>query len=288
MTPTSESSTPETSRDSAIARVLREPLVHFLALAALLFAAQAVFVGDTREVIIVDAEAQAFLFDQQEQLLLRPLTDEDRQEIVDTFIEEEILVREATKRGFNESSRIRALLLQNMRFFIAGDLPEPSDKELREFFAANPETFESPPTIDLEHLLFEDPAAMQADVVEQLNGGADPSSMGATELAFGRQMRFMDGRRLGQAFGAESARQIMAINDDAWHGPFSSPQGAAHVIRVTGRNAPRMPDFDTARDWVSTSWLAAKSRELMDRELDSMRPNYRIEVLPLGSKPADD
>ena len=287
MTPLSEPNSENATSASPLSRLVREPLLHFLVLAGLLFAAQAVFVGDTREVIVVDSTAQQFLFEQQEELLLRPLSDADKQELVENFIEEEILVREARKRGFTESSRIRALLLQNMRFFIAGDLPEPTDEELEDYFEANKKTFESPPSIDLEHLLFESPENMPDDVVDRLNHGADPSSLDATDMAFGRQMRFMDTRRLAQAFGADSARKILAIADEAWHGPFFSPQGAAHVVRVTGRNAPRTPDFETARDWVSASWLTAKSRELMERELASMRPNYRVEVEPLASKPVD-
>ena len=103
---------PGETRRSVLRRIAGEPLVHFLALAGLLFAVQALFVGDTREVITVDAAAQQFLFDQQEQLLLRQLTDEEKTEIVENFIEEEILVREATKRGFTESSRVRTVRRQ--------------------------------------------------------------------------------------------------------------------------------------------------------------------------------
>ncbi len=87
--------------------LLKEPLVHFLALAGLLFGLQAIFAGDTREVISVDADTQEYLFQQRQDLTLRPVSDEEKQQIIEDFVEEEILVREANKRGFADGSRIR-------------------------------------------------------------------------------------------------------------------------------------------------------------------------------------
>ena len=129
----------DTDLQSQGARLLRDPLVHFLVLAGLLFAAQAIFVGDRRQVITVDAAAQEFLFKQQEDLLLRPLSETEKAEIVQNYVEEEILVREAVSRGFTDSSRVRTLLVQNMRFFIAGEIPDPTDEELKAWFESNSE-----------------------------------------------------------------------------------------------------------------------------------------------------
>jgi len=75
-------------------------------------------------------------------------------------------------------------------------------------------------------------------------------------------MRFMDARRLSAAFGPQGARQIRAIapGDTRWHGPILSPQGSAHFVRIAQRNAPQVPDFDVARDWIGTQWLAVQAR----------------------------
>lgn len=89
----------------------REPLVHFLGLAALLFVANAVFSGEDREVITVDVATQEYLVQQRQDLLLRDMTDEEKAAVVESFIEEEILVREARKRGLENGARIRALLV---------------------------------------------------------------------------------------------------------------------------------------------------------------------------------
>ncbi len=263
--------------------LIREPLVHFLVLAGLLFVAQALFARDSRDLIVVDAATQEFLFDREEEFLLRPLADEEKQEIVRSFVEEEILVREAVKRGFSDSSRIRALLLQNMRFFIAGDLPEPTDADLRAYFEANPETFRSPPSFDLEHVMYDADREVPPNVLEQLNSGTDPATLGDAALSYGRTLRFMGQTRLVQSFGSETAQQMLVAleSNNDWQGPFSAPTGSVHFVRVIGRNAPKLPEFEAAKDWISTQWMSDTSRALTERELESMEPGYRIEIEPL-------
>ena len=261
-----------------VSRILREPVVHFLVLAGLLFLVQAVFGPDERDLIVVDAQTQKFLFKQEEELRLRPLTGEEKAEIVENFIEEEILVREAVKRGFSDSSRIRALLLQNMRFFIAGDLSAPSEQELKTYFDANPEKFESPSSLNFDHVLYDAGNAVPPDVLSQLRDGVDPDTLGDANLEYGRTIRFMTRARIAQAFGPEAAPAVIAATADSddWQGPFTTPSGSTHFLRVTARNPKRLPEFDTARDWIETQWLADQSRALLEREIEGWPTTTRL------------
>lgn len=269
-----------------LGRMIHEPIVHFLVLAGLLFAMQALFARDSRDLIVVDAAMQEFLFKQEEELLLRPLSEVEKQDIVRNFVEEEILVREAVKRGFSDSSRIRALLLQNMRFFVAGDLPEPSDEDLRAYFETNPDKFRSPPSLDLEHVMYDADSDVPPDALEQLNTGTDPATLGNAALSYGRTLRFMDQSRLVQSFGGDTARLVLDTLTESgdWHGPFTTPTGSVHFLRLIGRNAPKLPDFEAAKDWISTQWMADTSRALMDQELQAVEPDYRIEIEPMKGR----
>lgn len=263
--------------------ILREPLAHFLVMAGLLFLVQALFAADERDVIVVDAQTQKFLFEQEEELQLRALSEKEKTEIISNFIEEEILVREAVKRGFSDSSRIRALLLQNMRFFIAGDITEPSDEELRAYFQDNQEMFESPPSVDFDHVMYEAGTPVPADVLNQLRSGADPDTLGDADLAFGRSIRFMTQSRIAQSFGRDAALDVISASadSDAWQGPFVTPSGSTHFLRVIERHPKRVPDFETARDWVSTRWLANQSRALLNQEIEAVASDYKIEIEPV-------
>ena len=56
--------------------LLREPLLHFLVLAGLLFLVHSLWTKEEREKIVVDRQTAAFLIQQREDLELRQLTPE--------------------------------------------------------------------------------------------------------------------------------------------------------------------------------------------------------------------
>jgi hypothetical protein len=265
--------------------VRHEPLVHFVALAALLFLASALWSGGAREAIRVDKATQDFLIKQRADLLLRPLTQEDKKQVVDDFIEEEILVREAKKRGLENSSRIRRLMVQNMRFFLSGDLAKPTPEELRAFFEKNQKRYESPPTLTLDHVFFGDPEQVPKATLSQLKEGDDHSAMGDSNSFMGRKVAAASQRQLAGLFGPDAARKILTIKDKDWHGPIVSPRGA-HFVRIAERNPARLPRFEDAGTWIEGEWSLAKQREILNRELEAMRPNYQIIVAP--RRTADD
>lgn len=256
-----------------------EPLVHFLGLAALLFVANALFASDQRETITITSDAQAFLIQQQEDLLLRPLTEAERQGVVDDFIEEEIFVREARARGFDSNSRIRTLLIQNMRFFLASDIPAASQEDYRRHYEENPDRFTTSPRTSYDHVLFRNPDAVPEDTPETLNSGIDHRSIGDQQNVMAT-LTGVDAMQVAAAFGPDTAPEILAIDDEDWHGPFLSNDGA-HFLRVTERTPARLPPFDDIRNWVETDWLAVESRKRVDDALVSMRESYNIVVEPL-------
>jgi len=257
--------------------VRTEPLVHFLGVAALLFAANEFIAGDSRELIVVDFSTQEYLIEQQQELLLRPLRDEEKEDVLQNFVDEEILSREARKRGFDDNSRIRALLIQNMRFFIANDFPKATDEQLREFYNANLHRFETPPRVSYDHALFENADQVPGDVLQLLNAGADHTKMGKGGEFGGARLLMVDHRSIIATFGATVAPRVLAIADVDWHGPFESAQGV-HFLRVIERHPSRRPEFEDAQSWVETEWNRSQQLEILDRELAVMRKNYRIEI----------
>ena len=264
-------------------KLLREPLVHFLGLAALLFVANAWFAGDDRELIEVDLATQDYLIEQQQQLQLAPLDEVQRQQVIEGFVEDEILVREARKRGFENSSRIRALLLQNMRFFMASEIPEPTEAELKAWFEANPERFASAPRANFLHVVYTDPETVPADTLERLQAGEDYTTFGDGGMMT-QKLIGMGEAAIVSGFGPEQGAQILALDDEDWHGPYLSDAGA-HFLKLDKAFEATVPDWEQAKGWVSTEWLADQNRQILDRELESMRENYRVEIEPRTRTP---
>ena len=262
--------------------VLHEPLVHFVAAAGLLFLVSTFWSGGTREAIRVDKATQDFLIKQRAELLLRPLTPQEKKQVVDDFVEDEILVREAKKRGLDNSGRIRRLLVQNMRFLLSGNLAKPTQSELRSFFQKNQKRYESPPTLTLDHVFFSDPEQVPEGTLSQLKEDTDHSAMGDSNSFMGRKVAAASQRQLVGLFGPDATREILAIKDDDWRGPIVSPRGA-YFIRIAERNPARLPRFEDAGTWIEGEWMLAKQREILNRELEGMRSNYQIIVAPRGT-----
>ena len=257
--------------------IRREPLVHFVALAALLFLANAFFSGPQRERIVVDRATQDFLIRQQQDLLLRELSEAEKQEVIDSFVEEEILVREAYKQGLDKSGRIRALLLQNMRFFLSRDLPNPTEGELRAYFEENRDRFTSPAALTLDHVFFRDPDLVPDGALAHLRDGGDPSALRDDTPGVQRRIDRASQRRLVEGLGPDGARAVLAINDDRWHGPILSPQGA-HFVRVVKRHRAQLGSYEKVASFLEGEWLMAQQQERMRKRVQNFAQDYEVTI----------
>jgi hypothetical protein len=96
----------------------REPLVHFLVLAALLFVTYDLLMPSEQEPLVIERASIDELVAQQATLLGRPLTDDERTVFVEPAIDDAVLLREAYKRGLDQDAVVRRHLVQKMRFVL--------------------------------------------------------------------------------------------------------------------------------------------------------------------------
>ncbi len=258
--------------------LLKEPLLHFFLLAALLFAVEQYFAAGQKTPIVIDQATADYLIRQREDLELRTLSAEERADTIDAYVEDEILYNEAYRRGLDRGdSRMRRNMILKMRGLLTGDLGEPTEAELRSYFEENRERFRRPSRLDLEHVHFRDPGSVPPDLIDALNGGLDPATVGDDGLQFSRRMPGMTRRLLSGTFGPEVARSVLAIDDDGWHGPFESAQGA-HLFRVRARIPAMDADFDTVRQYLQGDWLMAESRKAILSEVDGLLDDYEVRL----------
>ena len=263
-------------------RCRREPLVHFLVLAALLFGLDYVFSSTQKQKIIVERQTAEFLIQQREELELRRLTPEERRETIESYVEDEILYSEAYKRGLDKGdSRMRRNLIVKIRGLLIGDVKPPTEKELRNYFEANRAKFARPATQSLEQVFFSDPSKVPSGLLGELRQGRDPTTVGETGLVSGRTLPRASQQRLVGTFGAETARAILAIEDDQWHGPFESPRGA-HFVRVVRREPAQEASYESVKSYLEADWIMAQSRKAIEQEIDRLRDAYHVIIQDAG------
>jgi hypothetical protein len=255
----------------------REPLLHFLILGALLFGAYALLAPSAKDTIVVDQAAIDRLVKEQEGLLARPLSQEERQSAIRTMIDDEVLLREAYRRGLDQDAVVQRHLVQKMRFILGEDQAEPSEAELRAFLESNQERYRMPPRVTLEQIFYADPAAVPADLLDRLRAGADPEVLGDRLDMLGPTLDQYSLRDLIGLVGPDLARRIFELPPDGWHGPMASERGV-HFVRVLEHHPSAVPTFEELTDYLRQDWSFARQEETVAARLVELRANYRIVV----------
>jgi hypothetical protein len=266
--------------------MLREPLVHVVVLGAMLFVVhRAVAPPRASEEITVSAATLDGMKQDFQRRTGRAPSASDEQALLDDFVDEEVLVREALAMGLDRGDPIvRRRLLQKMEFLIDNTepVPAPTDAQLAAFLAAHADRYASPARISFTHVFVStqahptDAAAVAAGLKTQLEAGADPTPLGDPFLR-GRDVRLYAQAELANVYGAGFAADVMRAPENVWTGPLRSTFGF-HVVRVGERRAGTAPELGAVRERVEHDWREDE-RQRLDREARSrLRARYVVRV----------
>lgn len=264
--------------------VLKEPLLHFLVLAGLIFAADAIWSSAQKETIIVEKQTVDYLIRQREDLLLRELSEEEKNHAVESFIEDEILYNEAYERGLDQhDSRMRRNLIRKMKGLLRGEVREPTEEDLVQYFEQNRDRYTRSASLSLNQVFFPSTSHVPDNLLKQLQEGLDPNSVGEMSVKFGRSLSEYTNKELSTLLGPETAKMIVAIKDNQWHGPIESIYGV-HFVRITQRLPQSRAGFDQVKSYIAGDWTVAQSRRVVDEEIRRLRADYQIIVEGGGLK----
>jgi hypothetical protein len=272
-------------------KLLREPLLHFLVIGAVLFGVYQWAAGDEAapDEIVVSAGQIASMQAIFSQTWQRPPTAEETEALVNEYIRDEILYREGVAMGLDrDDTVVRRRIRQKMEF--VADLAsgiEPTDAELKAFVADHPDRFNGEPRVSFTQVYF--PAGAQAaDAADMerlrlaLNAGtADPATAGSPLLA-GSDFRDLTKTEVAQTFGPDFAAWIDKATPGAWQGPIASGYGT-HLVRVSERVEARELPFGQIRDAARREWLHARKVQANDALYEELRSRYVIKIEPGAS-----
>jgi hypothetical protein len=272
-------------------KLLREPLVQFLLLGALLFVyfewrGGGSGTGSTRISItpgLVEHLASGFARTWQ-----RPPTDVELKGLIDEHVQEEIATREATAMGLDQDDTIiRRRLRQKMEFLVedAVDQVPPTDAELQAWLEKHPETFRAESRVALRQVYVSPErrgASARGDAEKLLarlraagkDAGIDPlgdPSMLPRELPLGPLSE------VTRAFGNEFAGRVDALPAGEWTGPVESPYGL-HLVLVSERVAPAGPALADIRPVVEREVVAERRRTQLQALYERLLAKYTVTI----------
>lgn len=271
-------------------RLMKEPLLHFLLLGALIFAVngwrnqQRPPANDAAR-IEVSAGTITWLCEGFAKQWQRGPDADELRGLVQDHIREEVLYREALAMGLDRDDTIvRRRMAQKMEFLtqdIAAAVA-PDDAALRAFFEANAARYAKAARVSFRHVYFSRErrgAQLDADAREALAAlrkGASEETVGDPFL---REHEFaaVDETDIASALGREFAAQVVALPAGEWRGPVTSSYGV-HLVRVSERAEPQPAAFESVREAVARDLADERRRSANGEFITQLKTRYRITV----------
>jgi hypothetical protein len=252
-------------------KAMREPLLHFAALAVALFVIGALVRPD-EDVIVVSRQELDWRIEQVE-AREGPLSPEERRLVEEAYIDERVLIREARAMGLEADERIDDILVQKMLHILSGDVIQPTEEELAAHYVENRDAYAVDAAVTVDEVVV--PA--DGELPGALLLGTPPEELPDGAFTSRRVMERLSFEDLAQLYGDDGAAAVMEAERGEWWEVQRSPRGA-HWLRVRERFGETIPPLSVVRDAVRLDWIADREQaRLLDRVAE-LRTAYTIEV----------
>lgn len=275
------------SEPSTVRRWLREPLVHFLLIGAVLFLAVSAAHAIRRPKVRIGAQELEQLASYWEMQTQRPPTREELAAIIRERVEEELLAREAVRLGLDRDDMIvRRRLAQKMAFASedVASIPEPSEATLKAYYDTIKGRFAQPGRVAMRHIFLNhdrpggDAPAAAAALAALKSGKTPPSDPSLLPLSYA-DVTIDD---LSRDYGPTFAKAVADAPVGAWIGPVESPFGS-HLIRVESRRPREIPPLADVRQDVRAAWIDERRKAANRAYIQRLWRRYDVKIDDLPS-----
>jgi len=284
--------------------ILKDPLIHFLLLGAVLFL---LFRFTTEEggerTINVDQEAlltflqyRSIAFDREYfESYLEGLEQDRLEELIAQYVREETMYREALNLGLDENDyNIRERLVQKLQFLAEGfqsTNAELTTEEIERHYQQNISLYYVNPRITFTHVYFsssdrgQDKARQFAqNKLKELNTNRVPFDEAVDHgdpfpyfVNYVEHTPSLVASHLGENLMETLFK--MTPDEHIWQGPLESPYGF-HLVMVLRVQQGRQPELDEILERVKEDGRTERLRELTEAAITEMTANYKIEIDP--------
>lgn len=270
---------------------LREPLVHFLALGAVVFVLFHFNANRDTPVdgkIVVNPGKLEQLMTGFSRTWHRPPSQQEIDALIEDYIREEVLYREALAMGLDKDDTIvRRRMRQKLEFLTedASIAAHPTDQDLQRWLDNHPDNFRVGPAIAFTQVYFNasrrgDGAFVAASkALARMNGaGKDiaASDFGDTTM-LPRELPLSSIGEIARVFGGDFAQQLVQLAAGQWAGPIQSGYGW-HLVYVSERTEGGSRPLAEVREAVRREWIEARHKEIVEATYKKLREKYAIVV----------
>jgi hypothetical protein len=278
--------------------LLREPLLQFIVLGAILFGLFHLVDREKAEAparIVISSARIANLADGFARTWRRPPGKEELQGLVDDYIRDEVFYREGRAAGLDRDDVIIRRRVRQKMEFLAEDMsaPEPSEAQLAAYLKANPERFRTEDRLTFQQVFLsaarrgraiDDDSKQVANALDRAEAAVDKTALGDPFL-LGEEFQAVSQSEVASLFGESFAKRISVMEQGRWQGPISSSFGQ-HFVNIGERISGTLPPLDAVRETVRREWSNARRLEAEQKLYGSLRERYEIVVETQPAKSA--
>ena len=268
--------TSRTRRETRLADLLREPLLHFVVLGAVLFAADHVLVGrrdDPRTIVVgaeVDSEARALF----KAARGRDPDAAEMKALRERWIDNEVLYREGLALQVDRGdTAIRERVIFKALSVVDANVKRPpiDDQTLREWFEQRRDKYDEPARFDFEEAVLSGPNGEQAvrAFVADLNAGTPGDAQAGLRVFKGRPEA-----NLVQSYGRPFAEALRSAPADVWQA--QPTRDGWRAIRLLSITSARPAVFETLRGVVLQDWTDAVMSDQRTAAVRALAKKYTL------------
>ncbi len=283
-------------------RLGREPLIQFLVVGLFVFFLERWINAENyaydQYTIVVDEQLlsqfmqqRAKRFNAQEaRNALSALSDQQRQLLVDDFVQNEVLFREAVSLDLDRDDPIiRRRLIQKMDYLAQGfyDRAKPiSRADTQAYYTENMEYYREPATITFTHVFFPhekgtpnavfEKAAITLRTLRDDNVGFDKSGLYGQRFLYNRNYVNRSDAEIESHFGADFKQRLFDTDKiSQWQGPIESLYGW-HLVLISTINPTFIPKLEDISDRVLVDVQRQQQLQVKREAIANLKGKYRV------------
>jgi len=242
----------------------------------------------SRHIVVTEADI-TWLEGSWQRSRKRPATAEELRSLIDDFVREEILYREASRLRLDRNDpMIRQRLTTGLEFLVK-DLDanlEPSLAETEAYFVENQQHYEIAEGCSFAHVFIgseqrgERAAEDAKALLTQLRSGevgAERAGEYGDRFPEGSTLPLSTHEQVAREFGVEFADALFELEEDRWEGPIRSGHGL-HLVLVTGSTGGRVPELAEVEVRVQADLIELRRQQAMDAFYSEAFRDYRVEI----------
>jgi len=286
--------------------LLKQPLTHFLIIGLALFVifefTSNRYEDEDSKTVIVDRVAlltfiqyRSKAFDNQRfEEKLSSMSEQELKLLIDDYIREEVLYREALALNLNKDDYVlRRRLVQKLEFINQGFVNSSinhSDEDIKKYFENNKEQYKVEPYITFTHVFFnneehgkERAKELALKKLKELNDKNVPFSKSVEHGGrFLYHVNYVERvpDYVASHFGIEMAKELFALepSDAIWIGPYESPYGF-HLVMLTINEKERYPELDEIYDRVKQDAQYEYTKEETEKSIQEIIDSYDVKIV---------